>query len=71
MVASDWATNTRAGVIGQFRGASLQQFPQSVAHRSRGVFAAADEGIERRRFKIRTLAAEIIEQAQGRHFGQI
>ena len=41
------------GVIRQFRGAGLQQFPQSVAHRSRGVFAAANEGIERRRFKIR------------------
>ena len=59
------------GVIRQFRGAGLQQFPQSVAHRSRGVFAAANEGIERRRFKISPLAAEIIEQAHGRHFGQI
>jgi hypothetical protein len=35
------------------------------------LFAAANEIVERRRFKIRVLAAEIIEQAQGRHFGQI
>ena len=59
------------GVIRQFRGAGLQQFPQSAAHRSRGLFASANEGIERRRIKIRMLTAEVIKQAQGRNFGQI
>ena len=60
-----------SGVIRQFRGAGLQQFAQSVAHRSRGVFATANEGIERRRLKITSLTSQTVEQAQGRNFGQI
>ena len=71
MVASDWATNTRGRRDPQFRGTRLQQFPQSIAHRTGGLFAAANESVERWRFKIFAIAAEVIEQAHCRHISQI